>query len=139
MELSEIQDVRLEEGGGVTFRYLVLNLQLRGEKKLALRALNYLPSRKGMEEQIIAWTKEELDEVRFFASGGDFVISGGGSLTLNPYDETICLFGSNKPYGSENDRESLARLVEAAFPDYKVSWFPTEEPASKETTEKAVT
>jgi hypothetical protein len=137
MELSAIPRVRFEEGGGVTFRYLVLILKLRGERKSALRALTYLPSRKGMERQILAWTKGELDTAGFFANGGEFVVDGGGSLTHNPYDETICLFGANPAYGPENNRESVAQLVEAAFPGHKVSWFLADDRPAKTATEKA--
>lgn len=131
MELSQIPEVRLQEGGGVTFRYLVLNLELRGGKKSVLRGLNDHPYRGGMEEQILAWTKEELEELGFFTAGGDFVVAGGGSLTLNPYDETICLFGSNQPYGPEKDRQAAAGLVQAALPNHRVSFYDPDQPPAQ--------
>lgn len=137
MELSNIQDVRLQEGGGVTFKYLALTLELQGEKKCILRALNYTPYREGMEEEIIAWTKEELDELGFFRAGGDFVVLGGGTLTVNPYDETICLYGSNKPYGPERDRQAVALTVQSAFPNHKVSWFSAASAAPKKAVKQA--
>ncbi len=137
MELLEIRDVRLVEEDGVTFKYLVLTLTLGEERKSVLRGLNYLPANKRMEEQIIRQTKEELDEVGFFAAGGDFVVDGGGSLTLNPYDETVCLFGANTPYGWETDREATARMVQTTFANHKISWFSAELEGSKQGSEKA--
>ena len=137
MELSEIRYVRLVDGDGVTFKYLVLTLTLGEEKRSVLRGLNYLPAYKQIEEQIIRQTKEELDGVGFFAAGGDFVIDGGGSLTLNPYDETACLFGTNTPYGPETDREATARMVQTTFSNHKVSWFPAEQEESNQSSEKA--
>lgn len=132
MGLSEIPSVRLEDSGGVTFKYLVLVLQLDGQKISIVRGMNYQPYHPDFEEKIIGWTKQELDDVGFFDRGGDFVVKGGGSLTLNPYDETISIFGSNGPYGPEKNREAVAELVQSAFPTYKVFWFsPTQAPPPK--------
>ena len=136
MELLEIRDVSLGGEGGVTFKYLVLTLTLGEKKRSVLRGLNYLPANKQMEERIIRQTKEELDEVGFFAAGGDFVVDGGGSLTLNLYDKTVCLFGANTPYGSETDREATARTVQTSFENHKISWFPAEKEQKKQTSEK---
>ena len=123
MRLPEIPEVRLEDSGGVTFSYLVFQLELGGEKKSVVRGLNYQPSERAVEERIIGWAKDELEECGFFESGGDFLVEGGGSLTINPYDETVVLFGSNKAYGSERDREEVARRFERSFPNHEVTCF----------------
>ncbi|MDA2930588.1 hypothetical protein MYX84_11685, partial [Acidobacteria bacterium AH-259-O06] len=117
MQLSQIPDVRLE-GGGVMFKYLVFDLELAGEKKTILRALNYQPYLPNMEEQIIKATKEELEESGFFESGGDFKVGGGASMAFNLYYETITLFGNSQSYGAENNREAAAKMMESAFPEH---------------------
>ena len=137
MELLEIRDVSFGGEGGVTFKYLVLTLTLGEKKRSVLRGLNYLPANKQMEEEIIRQTRDELEEADFFAGGGEFLVDGGGSLTLNPYDQTVCLFGSNIPYGCETDREATARTVQTSFPNHTVTWFPAEEEQKKQTSEKA--
>ncbi len=119
MELSEICAVELKDKG-VTFKYLILTLEMKGEKKGILRGLNYQPYDSRANERIIGWTKEELEESGFFENGGDFTVDGGGSLTRNPYQQTITLFGANKIYGPEPDRQTAAQMVQEAFPAHQV-------------------
>ena len=59
MELTEIQGVQLLDSG-VVFRYLVFSLELRGQQQRIVRALNYQPEESGVEERIIAQTKQAL-------------------------------------------------------------------------------
>lgn len=138
MDLSQIPGVRLQDGDSVTFQYLVINLELKGEKKSILRGQNWRPYQPDVDAEIIAWTKEELDGFDFFDQGGDFLVEGGGTLTLNPYDETVALYGANRPYGPEKDRAETAKVVQASYPDHKISWFPptAPEPAKKPVKDK---
>ncbi len=129
MSLAEIADVRLE-GGGVMFQYLLLQLEWEVEKRTIVRGLNYQPYAGKIEEQIVKSAREELGENDFFEEGGDLQIGGGGSVAFNLYYENITLFGSNPTYGMEEDREAVAKMIENAYPEHKVSWYGPEAPDS---------
>ena len=129
MSLSEIADIRLE-GGGVMFQYLLLQLERAAEKRTIVRGLNYQPYAGKVEEQIVKSAREELGENGFFENGGDLQIAGGGSVAFNLYYEHITLFGSNPTYGMEENREAVAKMIEKAYPEHKVSWYGPEPPDS---------
>ena len=131
MELSEIASVRLEEGG-VIFKYLLIDLERAGERKVILRGLNYQSYVENMEEEIVKSAEEELKQSSFFEHGGGFQVAGGGSITLNPYYETITLYGASQTYGVEKNREDVARMIEDAYPEHEVSWFSPDEPDSED-------
>lgn len=111
------------EPAGVHFRYLVFQLQVEDQSKLLVRALNFQPYRDELEQQIINWTWQGLEESGFNESGAELSVSGGGTLNINPYYETVTLFGESPEYGSEEERETVAGLVRQAFSDHEVSWF----------------
>ncbi len=129
MSLSEIADIRLD-GGGVMFQYLLLQLERDAEKRTIVRGLNYQPYAGKVEEQIVKSVREELGENGFFENGGDLQIGGGGSVAFNLYYEHITLFGSNSTYGMEENREAVAKMIEKAYPEHKVSWYGPEPPDS---------
>ena len=129
MSLSEIADIRLE-GGGVMFQYLLLQLERAAEKRTIVRGLNYQPYAGKIDEQIVKSAREELGENGFFEMGGDLQIGGGGSVSFNLYYEHITLFGSNPTYGMEENREAVAKMIEKAYPEHKVSWYGPEPPDS---------
>ncbi len=127
MELSEIASVRLEEGG-VMYKYLLIQLEQDGQTKAVVRGLNYQSYRKDLEEQIVRTAEQELRDSRFLDQGGSFEVTGGGSITLNPYCQTMTLFGASQIYGAEGNREPVAKMVEAAYPAHEVSWFSPDSP-----------
>ncbi len=129
MSFSDIADIRLE-GGGVMFQYLLLQLEWAVEKRTIVRGLNYQPYAGKIEEQIVKSAREELGENGFFENGGDLQIGGGGSVAFNLYYEQITLFGSNPTYGMEENREAVAKMIEKAYPEHKVSWYGPEPPDS---------
>jgi hypothetical protein len=129
MSFPDIADVRLE-GGGVMFQYLLLQLERAAEKRTIVRGLNYQPYAGKIEEQIVKSAREELGENGFFENGGDLQIAGGGSAAVNLYYEHITLFGSNPTYGMEENREAVAKMIETAYPEHKVSWYGPEPPDS---------
>ena len=131
MKLSEIASVRLEEGG-VMFQYLLIQLEREGQAKAIVRGVNYQSYREGLEEQIVQAAQQELRDSSFLDQGVGFEVAGGGSITLNPYDETITLFGASQRYGVEGSREAVAKMLEAAFPEHKVSWFSPDEPKEED-------
>ena len=131
MELSEIASVRLEEGG-VMIKYLLFQLDREGQAKAIVRGVNYQSYREGLEEQIVQAAEQELRDSSFLDQGGGFEVAGGGSITLNPYYETITLFGASRSYGVEQDREAVAKMLEVAYPEHKVSWFSPDEPKSED-------
>ena len=131
MELSEIAGVRLEEGG-VMIKYLLFQLEQEGQSRAIVRGVNYQSYREGLEEQIVQAAEQELRDSSFLDQGGGFEVAGGGSITLNPYYETITLFGASQSYGVEGNREAVAQMLEAAYPEHKVSWFSPDEPESQD-------
>ncbi len=131
MDLSELASVRLEEGG-VMFKYLLIQLEREGQAKAIVRGVNYQAYREGLEEQIVLEAEQELRDSSFLDQGGGFEVTGGGSITLNPYYETITLFGASQGYGAEGNREAVAKLLEAAYPEYKVNWFSPDEPKKED-------
>jgi hypothetical protein len=132
MKLSEISDVRLQTKG-VMFKYLLFEIEQSGEKKKLVRGVNYQPYHNDVDDQIVQWVREELREGSFFEKGGDFRIEGGGTITLNPYSETLAVFGASVVYGEEENREDVAKMFERAFPDHEVSWSDADSQSKKET------
>lgn len=120
MVITELPDALLE-GEGVTFQYLLMSVECDGQSRQVVRGLCYTPYAEGAEDRILDRLRRELSE-----SGGKYSVEGGGSLTLNPYNETIILYGKNPAHGAEPDREISVRALQQSFPDHKVSWFPPE-------------
>ncbi len=112
------------------FQYLLLQLEWDAERRTIVRGLNYQPYAGKIEEQIVKSAREELGENGFFENGGDLQIAGGGSVAFNLYYEHITLFGSNPTYGMEENREAVAKMIEKAYPEHKVSWYGPEAPDS---------
>ena len=140
-DLSNIPAVNVERGG-VHFRYLVFQLQCKfvaklwprfqylspeqsDETRLLVRALNFRPYRDELEQQIINWTWQGLEEFGFDESGAQLSVGGGGTLNINPYYGTVTLFGESPEYGPEEERETVARLVQERFSGHEISWFET--------------
>ncbi len=121
-DLSDIVAVDVEPAG-VHFRYLVFQLQVDSQSKLLVRALNFRPYRDELEQQIINWTWQGLEASGFTESGVQLSVGGGGTLNINPYYETVTLFGESPEYGAEEERETVAGLMQEAFSDHEVSWF----------------
>ena len=133
MKLEEIPDVRLQTKG-VMFQYLLFKVIRAGKSKSIVRGVNYQLYQNNAAEQLIKWVREELEEESLLDQGG-LNIEGGGTLTLNPYYETLTLFGSSQMYGEEKNRADVAKMFEQSFPDHEVSWSPAE-PEPKPSTPK---
>ena len=133
MKLEEIPDVRLQTKG-VMFQYLLFKVIRAGKSKSIVRGVNYQLYQNNAAEQLIKWVREELEEESLLDQGG-LNIEGGGTLTLNPYYETLTLFGSSQTYGEEKNRADVAKMFEQSFPDHEVSWSPAE-PEPKPSTPK---
>ena len=114
------------------FKYLLIQLERQGQTKAVVRGLNYQSYRDGLEEQIVQTAKQELRDSSFLDQGGSFEVTGGGSITLNPYCQTLTLFGASERYGAEGNREPVAQMLEAAYPEHKVSWFSPDAPQSED-------
>lgn len=125
MDLSEISEVRLQTQG-IMFKYLYFEAHQSGQTKKFVRGLNYVPYETDLEKQIVMWLTEELEATNFFNVQGVLKIQGGGTLALNPYYETITLFGASKFHGVEENRGLVAQSIETAFPDHTVTWFDLE-------------
>ena len=123
IDLSKIPRLEVEEGG-VHFRYLVFRLTVEDQEGVLVRALNFQPYREELDQSIINWAWQSLEDTGLDESGATLQVSGGGSLAINPYYETVTLFGASSEYGPEEERETVARLFQDAFPDYEVSWYP---------------
>ncbi len=132
MKLGEIPDVRLQTKG-VMFQYLLFEIEQAGQSKTIVRGVNYQPYRDDADEQLVEWVREELQEGNSLDQDGGLKIEGGGTITLNPYYETLTLFGASQEYGEEKNRADVARMFEQAFPDHEVSWS-TAEPESEPST-----
>ena len=131
MEFAEIDNVQLEEGG-VMFRYLLIQIERNGQTKDIVRGVNYQSYREGLEEKIVQAVERELRDRDFIEGGGVIKVDGGGSIALNPYQETVILFGSSQGYGVEQDRECVAKMLGVAYPEHTVSWFGVDDPKSKD-------
>jgi len=137
MGVAEIPELSLF-GEGVTFQYLAISLKRGEEQEGILRGLNYTPYSGDAKEGIVSRLQTELEDLDFFDQGGEFSIAGGGSIAMNPYNETIVLFGQSQSCGAEENREASAKALERAFPDHSVEWHPPQEkppekaPAKKE-------
>ncbi len=123
IDLSKIPRLEVEEGG-VHFRYLVFRLTVEDQEGVLVRALNFQPYREELDQSIINWAWQSLEDTGLDESGATLQVGGGGSLAINPYYETVTLFGASSEYGPEEERETVARLFQDAFPDYEVSWYP---------------
>ena len=123
IDLSKIPRLEVEEGG-VHFRYLVFRLTVEDQEGVLVRALNFQPYREELDQSIINWAWQSLEDTGLDESGATLQVGGGGSLAINPYYETVTLFGASSEYGTEEERETVARLFQDAFPDYEVSWYP---------------
>ena len=122
MHLASIPNVAIEESG-VHFRYLVLKLRASEEVKTLVRALNFRPYRDHLEQRIINWTWDGLEEAGLNEESASLSVAGGGSLSINPYYETVTVFGQNPAHGIEENREEIAQLLKEAFPSHELSWF----------------
>jgi hypothetical protein len=123
IDLSEIP--RLEvESAGVHFRYLVFRLAVQDQEEVLVRALNFRPYREELDRRIINWAWQSLEDTGLDESQATLQVGGGGSLAINPYYETVTLFGESPEYGPEEERETVARLFQEAFPEHEVSWYP---------------
>ncbi len=123
IDLSEIP--RLEvESAGVHFRYLVFRLAVKDQEEVLVRALNFRPYREELDRRIINWAWQSLEDTGLDESQATLQVGGGGSLAINPYYETVTLFGESPEYGPEEERETVARLFQEAFPEHEVSWYP---------------
>ncbi len=123
IDLSKIPRLEVEDGG-VHFRYLVFRLTVEDQEGVLVRALNFQPYREELDQSIINWAWQSLEDTGLDESGATLQVGGGGSLAINPYYETVTLFGASSEYGPEEERETVARLFQDAFPDYEVSWYP---------------
>ena len=120
--LSNITAIILEPGG-VHFRYLVLQVQIEDQSKLLVRALNFRPYRDKLEQKIVNWTWKDLEERGFKESETQLTVGGGGTLNINPYYETVTLFGESPQYGPEPERKTVAQLFQKVFSEHEISWF----------------
>jgi hypothetical protein len=134
MKLEEIPDVRLQTKG-VMFQYLIFKIVSAGKSKTIVRGVNYQLYYDNADEKLMKWVRKELEEDSLLDQGGGVKIEGGGTLTLNPYYETLTLFGSSQTYGEETNRADVAKMFEQSFPDHEVSWSPAE-PEPKPSTPK---
>jgi len=123
IDLSKIPRLEVEDGG-VHFRYLVFQLTVENQEGVLVRALGFRPYREELDQRIINWAWQGLEDTGLDESGATLQVAGGGSLAINPYYETVTLFGTSSEYGPEEERETVARLFQDAFPDYEVSWYP---------------
>ena len=123
IDLSKMPRLEVEDGG-VHFRYLVFRLTVEDQEGVLVRALNFHPYREELDQSIINWAWQSLEDTGLDESGPTLQVGGGGSLAINPYYETVTLFGASSEYGPEEERETVARLFQDAFPDYEVSWYP---------------
>ena len=125
MGFLEIPEFRLRSEG-VMFKYLVFEARQSNQLKRIVRALNYAPYVGDIEEQLFSWIREELEVFDFFVTGGTLDARGGGTFALNPYYETVTLFGTSETYGVESNRETVTKILKRAFPEYEVTWFEAE-------------
>ncbi len=135
MGLDELPEVRLEEAG-VMFKYLVLKLASNGGERVLVRGVNWKPYEPDAVQRIVNWTWDELEAEGFQEGRDELALEGGGTLSVNPYYEKITLFGEIPGVGSEGDRQATCRMVQAAFPDHTVQWFPAEEEKPKKAVKK---
>ncbi|MBI4447048.1 MAG: hypothetical protein HY645_14225 [Acidobacteria bacterium] len=134
MSALEIPEVRLEEGGGVTFRYLAFEISCREGIRPVLRAVNYRSYEPSQENSIMRMLESELSSPQ----ETPYRIMGGGSLTLNNYEQTITIYGANPVFGAEPQREKTAAMLERSLPGYKTTWFgPDVKPATEKAPRKA--
>lgn len=129
VELSEIPTVRFGTDG-VMFNYLVLELEWEGKKKGLVRGLNFTPYAGSPDDQVLRWVEGELKAAGIDESSRRLEVKGGGSISRNPYDETVTLFGASRRFGAEPDRKAVAKLLEAAFEGHEISWYDVESTSS---------
>ena len=126
IDLSKIPRLEVEDGG-VHFRYLVFRLTVEDQEGVLVRALNFQPYREELDQSIINWAWQSLEDTGLDESGATLQVGGGGSLAIDPYYETATLFGASSEYGPEEERGTVARLFQEAFPDYDCAQFDTKE------------
>ena len=122
MSLDDIPAVRLLNLG-VSFRYLVFRLTSGQKETLLVRGLNSRPYETGIEQRIINQTREELAEFGFQEDHDELATNGGGTARLNPYNESITLFGASPERDPEENRDEVHELFQQAFPQHSVDWF----------------
>lgn len=138
MRLSDIPEVQFDHQG-VTFHYLVFRLVSGGEERTLVRGENYRPYEPDATQQIINSTLDHLESAGFDEDKDRLEVDGGGTMSLNPYYETVVLFGEDSEYGEESDRAGVAEKVRSALPGLEISWFASGEepqPPSKKPPER---
>ena len=123
IDLSKIPGLEVENSG-VHFCYLVFQLTVEDQEKVLVRALNFRAYGEELDQRIINWAWQSLEDTGLDDSRATLHVGGGGSLAVNPYYATVTLFGASPEYGPEEERETVARLFQDEFPDYEVSWYP---------------
>lgn len=63
----------------------------------------------------------EMENMRRFANrAARAVCIGGGRITINPKKKTILIYGESGDFGKEPDRQQTVKMLQAAYPKFKV-------------------
>lgn len=135
MDFDEIPAARFFDLG-ISFHYLVFRLKSGEKEQLLVRGMNFLPYEPNVKQRIINQTVSELEGAGFREGVDELATNGGGTATLNPYYETVTLFGADADQGSEENREEVGELFKNAFPEHKVEWYSEGHAAEVERKEK---
>ena len=100
---------------GFTFAILSSDSQWRTRRESGPCPDFSVPIGKNWTKRIINWAWQGLEDTGVDESGATLPVDGGGSLAINPYYETVTLFGASSEYGPEEERETVARLFQDAF------------------------
>ncbi len=133
MDLKTIPTFHFEEEG-VSFKYLVFRLKTDDQEESVVRGVNFRPYEHRASERILQGLREELRSLGFGENTVQLDVDGGGSVSVNPYDETVVVFGEAPEHGAESDREWVAERLGQAFPHCQINTYQpgeTEEPPKK--------
>ncbi len=114
MGLSDVVGVSLNLEQGVC-KYIVAKVwDTSGQHKVILRSY---PDCDFHNEMVQALAREVAPH--------GFVVSclGGGMLNYRPHARAIFVSGLSSKFGMEPDRHETVRMLEAAFPDFRVESF----------------
>ncbi len=122
MRLESVPACRMEESG-VSFKYLVFRLKSGEAEKQVLRGVNFQPYEADANRRIERQLRAELERLGFDPRANGLSVLGGGTISVNPYYETVTVFGENPEHGAEPDRSATLALLSGAFAGYEVKSY----------------
>ena len=108
---STVADVKIDERGG--YKFIVARVtDGKGGEKLVVRA----EASCAYHRDILAILRQEVRSVGLNAE-----CVGGGRISISPERKSISISGSSGDFGVEPNRYNTVRMLQVAFPEFRVT------------------